>query len=240
MTNRSYAEVVLDRLGRSLRREADVRRAAGMSSYMRGRFAFFGVPAPAQRRIARQAAAGLGDPGEDELLALALSCWARPEREWQQVACRYLADNATRCSARALSVVEGLITHKSWWDTVDTLASHTVGTLVSSHPELVADMDRWVHADDYWLVRAALLHQLKYKAATDPGRLFSYCELRASDPEFFVRKAIGWALREYSKTDPAAVAGFVADHGDQLSSLSAREALRLLSAGHPRPSGRGR
>ncbi len=101
-----------------------------------------------------------------------------------------------------------------------------VGELVRRHPELLAAMDRWIDAEDFWLARAAIIHQLKFREATDRDRLFTYCLRRAPDQEFFLRKAIGWALREYSKTDPDAVRAFVKNHENQLSPLSRREALR--------------
>ena len=100
-------------------------------------------------------------------------------------------------------MVEALLTDKPWWDTVDSLASHAVGALVARHRELRPRMDAWLAGDDLWLVRSALLHMLGWKAATDAGWLFAACLARADHPDFFVRKAIGWALREYSKVDEA-------------------------------------
>ena len=84
--------------------------------------------------------------------------------------------------------------HKSWWDTVDALAAHPVGTLVMRYPELGAVMDRWIDDDNIWVARTAILHQLRYKDAINEARLFSYVEKRAADTEFFIRKALGWAL----------------------------------------------
>ena len=94
-------------------------------------------------------------------------------------------------------------------------------------------MDEWIVDDDIWLARTAILHQNRAKAATDPMRLFRYCEFRAGDKEFFIRKAIGWALREYSKTDAAAVRAFVDDHAADLSGLSRTEALKWLARRTP-------
>ena len=127
-----------------------------------------------------------------------------------------------------LADVEPLITSKSWWDTVDSLAGHTVGVLVAQHPELASTMDEWISSEDIWLARTAILHQLGYKAKTDRDRLFAYCLRRAADREFFIRKAIGWALREYSKTDAKAVHAFVRTNAGTLSSLSSKEALKWL------------
>jgi len=132
-----------------------------------------------------------------------------------------------RCGDAFLGHTRILLTTKSWWDTVDALAANVVGPLVRANPPLVAVMDEWIVDGDHWLVRTAILHQLHARGRTDTDRLFGYCTRRAGDREFFVRKAIGWALREYSKTDAAAVRQFVTTH-PELSPLSAREALRWL------------
>ena len=207
---------------------ADPGRATAMAHYMKDHFAFFGIATPARRAIQRDVL-GRWRPSEPELVAFADAAWARPERELQYAACDLLARNAARCSAALLDDLERWIIHKSWWDSVDALA-HSVGDLVLAHPHLAAVMDRWIDADDFWLARVAILHQLRYKAATDPDRLFAYCTRRAGDSEFFIRKAIGWALREYAKTDPDAVVAYVGVHEAQLSPLSRREALRRIPA----------
>ena len=108
-----------------------------------------------------------------------------------------------------------MILAKSWWDTVDALASPTVGALVRSAPTLVEVMDEWVERDDIWIARTAIIHQLRFGADTDADRLFAYCLRRSADSEFFIRKAIGWALRQYGRTDPDAVRAFVAEHERQ-------------------------
>jgi 3-methyladenine DNA glycosylase AlkD len=100
--------------------------------------------------------------------------------------------------------------------------------MVRAHPELLATLDRWIDADDFWLARVAILHQLRFAADTDADRLFRYSTHRAGDAEFFIRKAIGWALREYAKTAPDEVRSWVALHEVQLSGLSRREALKHL------------
>ncbi len=123
-----------------------------------------------------------------------------------------------------------LVTTVPWWDTVDLLAAHVVGALVAADPALAAEMDRWSADDDLWLVRTALLHQLRHKERTDTDRLFHYCLRQSGHPDFFVRKAIGWALREYAKTDPGAVRDFLAREGDQFAPLSVREALKNIGA----------
>src|SRR6266540_1420745 len=121
------------------------------------------------------------------------------------------------------------ITNKSWWDTVDALAAHLVGPIVANHPATVSTMDEWAGEENVWLARTAILHQLTYKEATDTERLFRYCVTRADHRDFFIRKAIGWALRQHAWTDPGAVRRFVAAHTDRLSPLSVREALKNVA-----------
>ncbi|MBK7167446.1 MAG: DNA alkylation repair protein [Candidatus Microthrix sp.] len=165
----------------------------------------------------------------DELIAFAAACWEEPEREFAYVACDVLRTQAPRLEPRHLDAVRSLLTARSWWDTIDPLATRTVGTMVRTNPELVGTMDRWVHSDDFWLARTAILHQLLFGEATDAQRLLSYCEARAGDDEFFIRKAIGWALRQYARVDPAAVRTFVVAHDGELSGLTKREALKHLN-----------
>jgi len=94
---------------------------------------------------------------------------------------------------------------------------------------LKAEIDRWTEDPDLWVARTAILHQLKYRDQTDAARLFRYCELRAGDSDFFIRKAIGWALHEYSKTEPAAVRAFIEANDATLSGLSKREGMLWIA-----------
>jgi 3-methyladenine DNA glycosylase AlkD len=227
-TGTELAGQVLARIRRAYEPDRNPARARAMASYMRDHFAFLGIPAPRQRLLARNAVATLPRPTEDDLAAVATACWALPEREYQYFACGYLRRHVRICSAGFLATVGELITEKPWWDTVDMLAAHVVGGLVARHPPLRREMDAWILSRDPWLVRSALLHQLHYRETTDTERLFRYCTDQAANPDFFVRKAIGWVLREYAKTDPEAVRRYVAAHRGQMSPLSVREALKRL------------
>jgi 3-methyladenine DNA glycosylase AlkD len=229
---------LLSALGRRFESARDEAKAAGMSRYMRNLFPYYGIPAPVQRQIFREVLTGAATPTEHELRSVARACWKRPEREWQYFACGYLRRHVRVASPGFLPTVGYLVTTKSWWDTVDSLAAHTTGSLVTTWPELADAMDEWIASDNIWLARTAILHQLGYKSATDADRLFSHCLRRAGDPEFFVRKAIGWALREYSKTDGPAVRRFVRDHRSELSGLSQREGLKWLERGGRTPRAR--
>jgi 3-methyladenine DNA glycosylase AlkD len=146
----------------------------------------------------------------------------------QYVAADALRRHQQKLTPGDLAAVAELITTKPWWDTVDALATHVVGPLVLRHRELAEVMDRWITSEDIWLARTAILHQLLYKEQTDVTRLFAYADERAADTEFFIRKALGWALRQYARVDPAAVRAYVASREDSLSGLTRREALKRL------------
>jgi len=222
------SRLVLDGLTAAYGAAADPERAVSMRAYMRDQFPFLGIPGPRQAHLTRAVLAGVGRPTEDDLRAVALGCWALPEREYQYFACGLLRRHVKVCSAAFLDTTRHLIVTKSWWDTVDALAAHVVGPLVARHHELVSTMDDWIAEENLWLARTALLYQMRYKENTDATRLFHYCLTQAGHRDFFIRKAIGWALREYAKTEPAAVRTFVRAHEPRLSPLSIREALKNL------------
>ncbi|MBR7824729.1 DNA alkylation repair protein [Actinospica sp. MGRD01-02] len=212
----------------SYRGAANEELAAAQRQYMRDQFPFLGIPTPERRRLSKAVlkAAGNARPSTDECAALALRFWELPEREFRYFAVDYLVANVKYCDTSLLPTLRTLITTDSWWDTVDPLASRVVGALVTADPSLADEMDAWARDENMWIVRSAILHQLHYKAATDERRLFEYCTLQAGHKDFFIRKAIGWALREYAYTAPEAVRAFL--DRVELSPLSVREASKHL------------
>jgi 3-methyladenine DNA glycosylase AlkD len=218
---------VMERLTQEYGALRDPARAASMSAYMRDLFPFLGIPSPTRREASRRVLAGVTRPTEAELTEVATACWALPEREYQYFACDWLRRHAAVLTPAFLPTVRQLIVTRSWWDTVDALASDVVGVLVARHPALASTMDEWAASGELWLIRTAILHQLRYKSQTDTERLFRYCVSHAGHRDFFIRKGIGWALREYAKTDPDAVRRFVKAQ-TALSALSVREALKNL------------
>jgi len=220
------ATTFLTRLRETLPERADPERAGAMAKYMRDQFPFLGIPSTPLAALQRQVATGLPKPSSADAAEIALGCWSFDEREYQYVACTYLRKYAKVLDEDFIDTARELIVRKSWWDTVDALAAHVVGPLVSAYPSLVSVMDRWADSDELWLTRTAILHQLRYKGETDAERLFRYCARQAGHPDFFIRKAIGWALREYAYTDPDAVRKFAA--ATELAGLSRREALKNL------------
>lgn len=228
-----YARDAVASLQEALEAARDPSRAAGMAAYMRQQFPFLGIPTQERRRIAREALRPLGRPAEPDLQDLCRALYSLDEREYQYAAVDHAAANIGVCGSTFLAAARWMITTRSWWDTVDGLAARVAGPLVLHDPALAAEMDAWTEDANMWLARSAILHQLRYKDRTDRERLFRYCSKRAPDGEFFIRKAIGWALREYSKTDPEAVAAFVQAQSDALSGLSRREAMLWLHRRSP-------
>ncbi len=207
---------------------ADPAKIESMTRYMRDQFPFLGLTSPVLRQAVKPFLASGADADGDELVEAARWCWDQPEREFQYVGTLLLRRWIRALEANHIEDLEYLITTKSWWDTVDSLAAWSVGPLVAANQDLLAVMDQWIEDDNIWLARTAIIHQLSYKDATDGDRLFRYAEARAADTEFFIRKAIGWALRQYARQEPDRVRSFVEQRRDQLSGLTVREALKHL------------
>ncbi len=201
--------------------------AARMQSYMKALFPYLGIQSPRRRELTRIffREAGLPEIGNLETVLQAL--WVLPEREYQYVGLDLLKRLDRRLTPAVLPLLEELILTKSWWDTVDMLAGRSVGDLLLKHPESRDPVvDRWRQSENLWLRRSTLLFQLHYRMNTDLDLLFSLIQENLGSHEFFINKAIGWALREYSKTDGKSVLRFVEQTA--LSPLSHREALKWL------------
>jgi 3-methyladenine DNA glycosylase AlkD len=204
----------------------DVDRAIAMSAYMKDHFPFLGIAAPVRQSSSKALFSSLKAKQKPLDTTCVLALWDLPEREFQYTALEYLHMCHKQLEESHLPLLELLICQKSWWDTVDSLAP-LVGMVVQRNPHLLEVMDSWATNQNFWLRRVAILHQLRFKQQTDQSRLFTYVKQNIQDKEFFIRKAIGWALREYAKVNPNAVLKFVEDH-PELSGLSKREALKHL------------
>lgn len=204
----------------------DSERAAGMAAYMKNHFTFLGIPKPSRGQLQKEFIKQAKKQGELDWEQI-FTLWDMPEREFQYVALDYLAALQGRLQAADIDHLHTLITTKSWWDTVDILAANAVGTLCLKHPDLVTDyILAWSESDNMWLARTAILYQLKYKTRTDLDILELVITRNNASKEFFIQKAIGWVLREYSKTNREWVQAFLEKH--QLAPLSVREAQKHL------------
>ncbi|UGQ48527.1 DNA alkylation repair protein [Massilia endophytica] len=203
---------------------ADESRAAAMRAYMRDHFEFLGIPTPARRAAARPLLKAMKGAGAAALLEAAGELWARPQREYHYTALDMLAMHWKPLGEEHLPQLISLARRKSWWDTVDGIAGIVGDVLRREHH----GMDEALAHSDFWVRRIALLHQLGWRGDTDTERLFRYALALSHEKEFFIQKAIGWALRDYAHHDPEAVRRFLAGDGMILAPLSRREAAKHL------------
>ena len=203
-------------------------KAQQMQRYMNDLFPFYGIPAPQRKELVRPFVSAAAKKYPQIPAQMIREMWSLPQREWQYAALDLLQKYHKKAGTESLKLYEYLITTHAWWDTVDLIASWQVGALFERHPEIGADTARrWMDSGHLWLRRTVLLYPLKYKDKLDWPQLQAHILELADEKEFFIRKAIGWILREYSKTEPERVRAFVAAQ-PRLSGLSRREALKWL------------
>jgi len=202
-------------------------QAEPMRKYMKNLFPFLGIKKPERNKILKQFYLQTGILKEEFHQEFVIKLWEHAEREYQYAALDYIEKSLKKLGKENLPLMEYMITKKSWWDTVDMLASKPVGMIAKGHPEVIKEtIEGWAYGDHLWLRRSAILFQLKYKDQTNEERLYRYIEQNAESKEFFIQKVIGWVLREYSKTNPTSVKRFIETHS--LSALSVREGSKYL------------
>jgi 3-methyladenine DNA glycosylase AlkD len=213
---------------------ADPHKAIPMAAYMKDVAPFLGITTPERRAALKAAWADLGPIDEPTVGRVARELWSLPEREYQYAACDLIDRQRRRLSAGFLvNPIQQLITEKPWWDSVDSLGNAAVSPVTARHPELIDVMWEWLGSGDRWLIRAAIQHQRGRRAETDFDLLYAMCDRFVADREFFIAKAVGWALRDATRWDRTGVQAFVDAHPD-LSSVARREAVRgLARSGRP-------
>lgn len=195
---------------------------------MKGVAPFLGIAAPDRRRLLRDALVGMSSPSSDELGETALRLMGLTEREYHYAAYDLVERYVGVADDQFLSRwIEPLLTTKPWWDTVDGLGNAAVRPLGRRY-DIADTVDRWSESGDTWLIRAAIQHQRGRKQDTDVARVLELCDRHWSNREFFVAKAIGWALRDLARIDPDAVRRFLVDHPEP-NRVATREAERGLS-----------
>lgn len=208
---------------------ADPERARAMRAYMRGQFEFLGVMATPRREVLRPLFRV--KRSSVELLACANALWKLPEREYHYAAVDLLRRQWKTFTLADIDAMIQLAQKNSWWDTVDALAD-VIGDIVRAariiDPKAQRTMDAALKHENLWVRRIAMLHQLGWRDETDEKRLFAYALKLAHEEDFFIRKAIGWALRDYAHHNPQAVREFLAQAGGKLSLLTRREAGKHL------------
>ncbi len=233
-TEPSFASVTTDplprRLRTALRQVADPVRAEGARAYMKSAMPFLGVDARTLRATCRATFAGLRWPQAGAWMRDVRGLWRGAKyREERYAAIELTGHRAARAfqTPEALPLYEEMIVTGAWWDLVDGIATHRIGDLLRAHEKTMRrTMLAWARDDDLWKRRTAILCQVRFKEATDLGLLYACIEPSLGRPEFFLRKAIGWALRSYAWTDPDEVVRYVAGNAERLSPLSRREALK--------------
>ncbi|AST93104.1 MULTISPECIES: DNA alkylation repair protein [Sutcliffiella] len=208
------------------KKNRNIEQQQPMEAYMRNQFPFLGIKTPERKLLLKQLFEMKGKPPLEWLHPLTLSLWEEEEREFQYIALQFFGMYQKKLQVNDLSHIEQLVVFKSWWDTVDGLAP-LAGTILQHFPSAIENYpDRWIHSENFWLNRTAILYQLKYKEKTDEERLFHYISIHKQSKEFFIQKAIGWALREYSKTAPEVVEAFISSAN--LAPLSVREGMKII------------
>mgnify|MGYP000860138533 CR=1 FL=1 len=199
--------------------------AIPMAAYMKNRFPFLGIKKPVRAALTKPYLKASKQQAVD--WDFVENCWNKDYREAQYIAVDYLLLHQQRLSEDDLTRIAEYITRKSWWDTVDGL-DEVVGTLASKYPHLKHTVLTWSKNGNLWLRRVSINFQQKYKENTDTQLLEEVIINNLGSGEFFINKAIGWSLREYSKTNPDWVRAFLARHQSSLSSLSLREAGKYI------------
>jgi 3-methyladenine DNA glycosylase AlkD len=202
--------------------------ASFMQKYMKDKFQFYGIKAPERKQVLKEIKSLFPKEFSEDFISLSFACFEKQEREWHQFGVDCLLQNKKKLTPNHLDDIERLILTHSWWDTVDMLAITCVGAILLDEKEVRNEyIERWRSHDSIWLNRTSIIFQLKFNKATDVDLLSDLIEQFRVSKEFFIQKAIGWTLREYSTLHPEWVRAFVSK--TQLKPLSKREALRKMS-----------
>ncbi|HEY4619145.1 MAG TPA: DNA alkylation repair protein [Flavobacterium sp.] len=220
---------VIRELENAFQENSNPENAFAMAKYMKNKFDFFGIKTTERRHLLK----GIWKENKIEVTAnpraLAVLLFEKKHREFHYCAIEILIKELKgKYLPEDIELVRKLITVNSWWDTVDTISKYILGQYLLQYPKSIEiTISEFSNSDNMWLNRSAILFQLGYKDKTDFELLKKICQQHQDSSEFFIQKAIGWALREYTKTNPEAVKEFVA--ANNLKPLSRKEALKNLS-----------
>jgi 3-methyladenine DNA glycosylase AlkD len=221
---------LVQEIQQALENAKDPDRVAQMEAYMKNHFSFIGVMSGPRKMIFQQFKPRLQQLSPDQSWDFIQECWVNPYREVQYVG----VDHLLTFYKKIAQPTDGanftfILTNQTWWDSLDLLASHSVGHFARQFPKEFSELAKdWESSDNYWLHRTLLIYQLKYKQQTNLDLLQYYIQAFKSNKEFFIQKAIGWALREVSKWHPTWVRKVVEQ--EQLQGLARREAMKYVTA----------
>ncbi len=208
---------------KTLEAAADPKKAKGMSAYLRGQFTFLGIQKPQREALTKDfLKQKKKEPVDWDLIE---GCYSRREREFHYLAVDYILQMKDKFVPDDLKRLESLITRNSWWDTVD-MFNIPIGRMFLKYPQITGTLRGWMTSANMWLARSSIIFQLHLKEKTNTSLLAEAIEKNSGSKEFFINKAIGWALREYSKTAPEWVRAFIKTH--ELAPLSVREAGKYI------------
>jgi 3-methyladenine DNA glycosylase AlkD len=220
------AHLYLAKIKKIYAANADATIAMGAKAYLLNQFEFYGIKTPLRRKICKEFYKAHPVKDHNELSSIIKDCFAAPQRELHYFAIELLGYHHKLWSTKTIPLIEWMVTHQSWWDSVDSTNSFVISKFFMKFPETIEiTTSKWNNSSNQWLQRMSLLFQLTYKKKTNITLLSQYIENCQLEEDFFIRKAIGWALRAYAYTDSKWVVQFIKAH-PQLSNLSKREALK--------------
>lgn len=223
-----WANQAVDQTKTAFKNSGNKTIARGAANYMKNIAPFLGISAPKRKQLQKKAWDNLETPTETELINAAKALWKLPEREYQYAGADLIGKFIKVCTPKTLDAIKVLIITKSWWDSVDNLGSKVISPLTLKYPETRKTIKKWSNSKNIWLIRCAIQHQRGHKKATDVDFVISLCQKHAKNSEFFVSKAIGWALRDLCKIDAWAVKIFLQEN-PKLPAVALREAKRGLN-----------
>jgi 3-methyladenine DNA glycosylase AlkD len=224
MTTKQYAQQLIA----IMRDLGDAQRAEWAKAYLRNKFEFFGVTSSDRKLALKLFVNQFGLLPKNQLHDLVKILWKQPQRELHYCAMEIAYLYKKEFDAEDLVFFETLIVSNSWWDSVDYIVPKLCAAYFLKHPKELADVTkRWNKSDNIWLIRSSIIVQLMHKTKTNETVLFENIKRQTKHPDFFVRKAIGWALRQYARTNAEAVLAFIS--ATEMSPLSKKEAMKHLS-----------
>lgn len=221
---KDYIEI----LEREFSKKCHPEKALAQKAYLKNQFEFFGLTAPIRREIQKPFLQKEYLPPKSDLEDIVKTLWLKPEREFQHFGLELTYKYIKQLEIYDLELFEFMVVNKSWWDTIDFISPRLMGQYFKTFPnQREKSIEKWLASNNIWLQRSSILFQLKYKKDLDTDFLSYIINALLGSKEFFINKAIGWILREYSRTNPDWVISFC--ERTDLANLSRREALRLIT-----------
>ena len=215
---------------KEFKKNSNKKNAIPMQNYMKSKIPFYGVMSPVKKKIDLKLKKEFKIKNFEEYKQVTEELWNNAKyREERATAITIAKQYKEFQTLNALPIYKHMIMDGAWWDYVDEISAHLIGNLLENYPkEIKKELKKWNKDKHMWLRRSSIISQLRFKENTDEKLLYSFIKNTMHEKEFFIRKAIGWALREYSKTNPNSVKKFVKENENSLSYLSKKEALRRM------------